>query len=191
MRRSFKTLISGLVGAVGLVGLVSAPASATSITDAVTVAIEPATVDLVLGESTDITVAVTNTGARSTPPLVVHLDITNPDKNVSVDPEDWTSELSQQIGVVAPGDTVTLDWNLQPISPGTFSAYTVALSSGVPDLAASNVVRVSVADRRSLNPGGILPVAIGAPAVVGGLLLVQMRFARRSRRGEVPDPVTS
>lgn len=164
-------------------------AGASQLTDTVVLTIDPSNVDVVLGENFDITVTVSNDGIDPTPPLVIHLDITDPDQFTSVDPEDWTATLSQRIGSIEPGESVTVNWNLQPISPGTFSTYAVALSPGVDSVAASNVVGVNVSDQRTLNPGGILPVSLAAPSIVGVLLLMQMRFARRIRRSEPPLPM--
>ena len=129
----------------------------------------------------------TNQGDTPTPPLVLHLDITDPDRSTSVDPEDWTSTLSKDVGVVAPGHSATLHWPVQPISGGTFAAYAVALSPGVDDLASSNVAQVNVAVQRSLNPGGILAAALVTPAIVGALLLLQLRLARRPRTSHTPQ----
>ncbi|MDH4076217.1 MAG: hypothetical protein OEW29_09800, partial [Acidimicrobiia bacterium] len=72
-------------------------------------------------------------------------------------------------------------WQLQPISPGTYSIYAVALSAGVDNTTVSNIATVDVADQRSLNPGGILPVAIAAPAITGGLLALQTRRRHRTK----------
>ena len=147
----------------------------------VTVRIDPATASLELGESLDLQITVTNQGDKPSPPLVVHLDITDPDRSTSVDPEDWTSTLSKKVGVVAPGETAKVDWRIQPISGGTFATYAVVLSPGAVDLASSNVAQVDVAEQRSLDPGGILVAAAGTPAVVGALLLLQLRRSRRPR----------
>lgn len=157
-----------------------ASASAAQLPETVVVTIDPPSSSVVLGENLDLQVSVTNIGTDPTPPLVVHLDITNPDQATSVDPEDWTPTLSQTIGAVGPGETVTVEWAIQPISAGTFATYAVALSPGVDTIAASNVLSVIVADQRTLNPGGVLPIAVGAPVLIGALLLLQMRLARRT-----------
>lgn len=146
------------------------------------VAVEPRSHSVILGETFTVQITVTNDGDEATEPLVLHIDITDPQKPTSVDPEDWTSTLSRTIGVVNAGRSLTVDWELQPIAGGDFAVYAVALSAGAETLSPSNVLSVSVQDQRSLNPGGILPVAIGAPLVVAGLLLLQMRFARRQPR---------
>jgi hypothetical protein len=165
---------------------VAAPAAnAEGTVGGVTVRIDPPAAWLNLGESLDLQITVINVGDTPSPPLVLHLDVTDPDRSTSVDPEDWTSTLSKTVGVIAPGDSATLDWRLQPIGGGTFATYAVAISPGVHDLASSNVVQVDVAEQRSLNPGGILVAAAGTPAVVGALLLLQLRLARRPARRQL------
>lgn len=164
------------------VTMLSAHTAAAPLSDSVVVAIEPLSSSVVLGEHLDVQVSVTNNGADATPPLVVHIDITKPDEATSVDPEDWTSTLSKPIGAVGSDKTVVVDWTIQPISSGTFATYAVVLSPGVDTIAASNVLAVSVTDQRSLNPGGIVPVVVAIPVLIGALLAVQMRLARRRRQ---------
>lgn len=183
-----RRLLAALGVCAALFTLVPAVAGATQLADTVSITIDPPNIDVVLGENFDLTVTVSNTGTEPTPPLVAHLDITDPEQSTSVDPEDWTPRLSQTIGPIAAGESVTVSWNLQPISPGTFATYAVVLSPGVDTIAASNVVEVRVSDQRTLNPGGILPVSLAAPSIVGVLLLMQMRFARRIRKSE-PTPM--
>lgn len=172
--------------------LVAAPVGAATgdIAETVTATIEPTETSVILGDSLDLSVTVTNNGADPTGPLVVHLDITDPGQSSSVDPEDWTSTLTKPVGIIQPGDSVAVDWTVQPISGGTFSTYAVILGRGIDSISASNVLQVDVADRRSLNPNGILPVAIGAPAVVGALLLLQIRQSRRTARAPL-SPATA
>jgi uncharacterized membrane protein len=151
--------------------------------DSVTVRLEPTSSSLKLGENLNLHVTVTNSGTQTTPPLVVHIDVTDPSQATSVDPEDWTSTLSQRLGSVAPGTAATVEWNVQPISGGTFLSYAVALSPGSDTIATSNAVRIDVARQRTLNPGGILAVAVGVPVVIAMLLLLQIARSRRRRDG--------
>lgn len=163
------------------IGTAASPAQAEGTIGDLTVRIDPPTASIKLGESLALRITVTNHGDTSSPPLVMHLDVTDPARSTSVDPEDWTSTLSKRVGVLAPGGSTTLDWRIQPVSSGTFATYAVAISPGVDQLASSNVAQVDVAEQRSLNPGGILIAAAGTPVVVGALLLLQLRLARRSR----------
>ena len=175
MRWRLLALVTALLA---LATVASPGAHATGALDGVTVAVEPRETSVVLGDSIDLGIRVTNAGPAATAPLVLHLDATDPERSSSVDPEDWTATLSRPLGILAPGATVDVVWTVQPISRGTFAAYAVALSADVDGIAASNLARVVVVDRRSLNPGGVLPVSVGAPTIIGLLLLVQFRRAR-------------
>jgi hypothetical protein len=168
-----------LVGVPVALALSAGPAAAVGAPEGVTVSIEPASANVVLGDTFDVEVSVTNTTGAATEPLAVHLDVTDPAAKTSVDPEDWTPTLNRSVGGVAAGETATVRWTLQPIAGGTFAVYAVALSQGSESLAASNVHLVTVQEQRSLNPSGILPLAVGAPALIGALLLVQVRRSRR------------
>ncbi len=180
---AISVVVALLVGAGAGAG---AGASGAGALDGVEVTVEPTSAQVLLGESTTITVAVTNHGGQASDDLVVHIDITDPTSGSSVDPEDWTATLSKRVGVVAPGSTATVGWDIQPVSGGSFVLYAVVLAPGAETVSASNVLEVIVTDQRSLNPGGILPAAIGATAVVGALLIVQLRRARR-----VPESLSS
>ena len=154
----------------------------TSGTTDTVLTIEATETSVVLGQNLDLSIDITNTASIDSAALVIHLDITDPAKSSSVDPEDWTSTLSKTVGVIGPGESMTVSWNIQPISGGTFAVYAVALAPDIETTSVSNVVHVEVADERSLNPSGILPVALATPTVVGALLLGQLRLARRTSK---------
>jgi hypothetical protein len=170
--------VLALVSALVLVSL--APAAGAADLGAVSVTLSPGTSNVTLGEKLPLEITVTNRGPASTPPLVVHLDVTDPDRSTSVDPEDWTSTLSKRVAPLAPGASAKVGWTVQPISRGTFAAYAVVLSSGVDNVAVSDVLHVDVTGRRALNPGGILFVSLGVPASILALLLLQLARARRT-----------
>lgn len=172
----------GVFGALVIVML--APLSAgAQVGQDVTVAIEPASVSTSLGETESITVTVTNTGDAVVGPFAVHIDITDPSSESSVDPEDWTPNLTQQVSDLAPGESATVVWELQPISSGTFSVYAVALVPESAEVAVSNAVTVDVTSSRLLNPQGVLPVAVAVPLIVGAFLIVNLRRSANLRRG--------
>ncbi len=150
---------------------------------AVEIAVNPGSIDTTLGQTERVEVVVTNTSSGPVGTLAVHIDITDPAGESSVDPEDWTPTLTQEVGGLEPGESRSVIWSVQPISNGTFSMYAVALVSGSVDVAVSNAVTVRVASRRTLNPEGILPVAVASPIVVGTLLILNLRRSSALRRG--------
>ena len=150
-------------------------------TGPISVRIDPPDATVKLGETLPLRVTVANKGADQLPELVIHLDVTDPTKSTSVDPEDWTSTLSKKVAPIAPGGSGVVEWNVQPISDGEFAAYAVALSPDRHSIAASNAASIHVTHQQTLNPHGILAVALGVPALLGALLLLQRSMSRRPR----------
>lgn len=171
--------VSCSIACVAVVVAVAALPAGAQEAGPVVVTVEPAKVMSEIGATTNLTIVVTNEGATATAPLAVHLDITNPSGQGSVDPEDWSSTLTRQIGVLGPGAVETLSWDVKPISGGDFSLYvTVMGEAGGSDIWVSDAVDVSVASRRSLNPDGVLPVAVAMPLAVAFTLGVRWRIRR-------------
>lgn len=161
--------------------LVMLPPTAVARADAhLEVRVEPSALTVDVGQRIELTVTVTNRSAEPSASLAAHLDITDPTGSGSVDPEDWTATLTRQIGVVEGGATETITWPMTPISGGRFVAYVLLIpTAGEQQLTASNVVQLVVDERRTLNPQGVLPVAAGAPVLVGLLLIGQRWRTRR------------
>ena len=169
----FAAAISGAVSLALMGSLALTTSSAAQTAGTVTVAVEPVETTIDLGATIDLTITITNNGQEPTSDLLAHLDVTTPDSDGSVDPEDWTPALSKSIGPLAAGDSITLDWTVQPIAPGRFLLYAVSLESTT--ITASNLVTIEVIDRRSLNSGGMLPISLGVPAVIGAALVGRLR----------------
>jgi len=144
--------------------------------------IEPTSINTTLGQTETVSVTVTNSANVSVGPLAVHIDITDPSSESSVDPEDWTPTLTQEVRELAAGESDTVVWEIQPISSGSFSVYVVALLPGSAELAVSKAVVVNVESSRVLNPQGILPVAVASPLLIGALLIVNLRRSSSLRR---------
>lgn len=174
--RSSSVVVATLLTA-ALLTTMSVSASAQS-SDAITVDLRADAVAVELGEMVDLAILVTNNSPEPARDLVVHIDITSLDRDGSVDPEDWTPTLSKPIDQLEVGRSATIPWTIQPISPGRFTVYAVVLSPDSTVVPTSNAVMIDVVDRRTLNPQGVLPVALGMPAVVGLLFLDRVRRNR-------------
>lgn len=175
-------IVRAILAGLAIVLLEPVPIAAQEPT-AVEIEVNPSSIDTTLGQTERVEVVVTNTSSESVGTLAVHIDITDPDGESSVDPEDWTPTLTREVGGLEPGESKSVIWSVQPISNGTFSMYAVALVSGSVDIAVSNAVTVRVASKRTLNPEGILPVAVASPLVVGTLLILNLRRSSALRRG--------
>ncbi len=141
-----------------------------------------------VGQHLDYRVSIVNDSPSATGQLLAHLNIASVTGGSYVDPEDWSAERSRFLPALAPGAAVALTWDVQAVSPGMFALYVVVLPAGTaatPDqrLVVSTPTRVEVAARRTLNAGGVLPVAVAVPVLLGLVALAgRGRNRARSRR---------
>jgi len=125
---------------------------------------------------------VVNGGPGEARGLVAHLNVASLRPGVYVDPEDWSTSRTRYLDPIPAGGTATVRWSLQAVNAGSFAVYVAVLpadAAGRPPTV-GRTVRVTVAERRTLDAGGILPLALGVPAVLGlaagGLALRRRRF---------------
>lgn len=145
----------------------------------VSVKLDRTTVSTAIGQRFSFTSTVRNDGDRPLPAVVAHLNVLSLDPDVYVDPEDWSSNRTNYAGTLAAHASTRLTWNVQAVNTGRFVLYVaVTAEQGAADVAASNTLRLGVAQQRTLNAGGILPLAAAMPASV----LVLMGLAARRRR---------
>lgn len=132
-----------------------------------------------LGRTVTFTTTVTADPGQASGPLIAHLNIMSLRPGVYVDPEDWSGDRTRYLPSVPAGTTQTLRWNVKAVGSGAFGAYVsfVRPTGSVPPTA-SPVVTVDVAGRRTLNPSGIGPLAIGVPVLLA-IGVGAMRLRRR------------
>jgi hypothetical protein len=170
----------------GLLSGLPAPALADPLN--IEVVAKPLVVSTVLGGRFMITTEVKNTGSAPTGPILAHLNVASIEGTVYVDPEDWSSERSQQLSL-KPGESHRLSWEIQAVNSGRFAAYVVIVPfggtvKGNEALQISPLVKVDVAPRSTLTAGGTLPVVLIMPLLIGvaaGAALFRVR--RRKAAG--------
>lgn len=122
-----------------------------------------------------------NDGRVAAGGLVAHLNVVDLSGHTYVDPEDWSSHRTRYLRPIPPGGTTTLAWPMNAVNSGTIGVYVAVLPrSGAPVPPTTGpTVRVRIQDRKTLNSGGILPLALGLPALLGLLSLgVRVRRGR-------------
>jgi hypothetical protein len=173
-------LVGALVAGALAVGAPSALASANA---PVRVTVDRTRVDTRLGERFHFTSTVSVPAGHRGGGLVAHLNVVSLRSGVEVDPEDWSSDRTRYLPDLRAGQSATLAWSVKAVNDGDFTVYVVALpareAGGGDPLAVSPRVAVHVAARTTLNSGGVVPLAVGLPALVGFATLA----ARRRRRG--------
>lgn len=165
-----------------------APASAAPST--VDVAVGPARIEAVLGDSVTVTSTIANHGTADSGGLIAHLDVVSLRNDVYVDPEDWSSERSVDVEPLAPGASTVLSWPVRTVDAGDFAVYVVLLptgSTGPDEVTPSGPVHLVVTGRRTLDAGGTLPVVVGMPAL---LALAALADRMRRRRRANPPPAS-
>ena len=120
-----------------------------------------------------------NNGPRTAADLVAHLNVLDLTGHTYVDPEDWSSHRTRYLAPVPPGGSITLTWRMDAVNAGKIGIYVAVLPrSGAPVPPTTGpTLRVDIRDRRTLNTGGILPLALGIPGVLG-LLALSVRVRR-------------
>jgi hypothetical protein len=119
-------------------------------------------------------------------PLVVAMNIVNLGSGQPVDPEDWSPERTQAIDSLKPGQASELTWTIESILKGDYLIYMVVTpkpvgSTSTSQPVASSAIHLTVKPHTRLNPGGIMPLAIGTPTA----LTVVWLGLRAMRRREV------
>jgi hypothetical protein len=131
------------------------------------------------------TTVVKNDHAEASRPLIMAMNIINLNaKGEVVDPEDWSPQRTQYVEPLGPGQSASLDWRVNAILDGDFMVYMVAIPApGAPEATsqpvASSGIHLTVTPYTKLNPGGVLPYAIGGPVVLGLVIFMVYRHRRR------------
>ena len=139
------------------------------------------------GDKIDFNTVVTNNASEASPALIVAMNVINLDATGDVvDPEDWSPQRTQYIDSLAPGESANLGWIINTILEGDYMVYMTLIPEPAGAESTSHPVtsagiHLTVAPFTRLNPGGVLPFAIGGPI----LLLVITYFVYRRRRQQI------
>ena len=126
---------------------------------------------------------ITNDGPATVNGLIAHLNVLSLRSGVYVDPEDWSSQRTRYLDPLPAGASTTITWHVHTVNGGILGLYVAVLPEsgvGLPP-ATSPTIRLTVAQKKTLNSGGILPLARGIPGLLGLLGL-----GVRLRRGRQP-----
>jgi hypothetical protein len=163
--------------AAALLVATAAPAHAE---DPVSVELDKSTLSMRIGDRFSFSSTVrAPEGARD---LVAHLNIVGLDPEVYVDPEDWSDERTQYVDELRAGEARKLSWSVQAVNDGDFLVYVAVATPGAGGpVVAGPALRAEVEAQRTINAGGILPIAAAVPGVLLALTLAARLRARRLR----------
>jgi hypothetical protein len=142
------------------------------------VSVTPTSVATKLGHTVVLRSAITNRGSQATGPLIAHLNVLSFRAGTYVDPEDWSSHRTRYLAPIPAGGARAITWRINTVNAGSIGVYVAVLRGGSTPPVAGPTVRIRIADRRTLDAGGILPLALGVPGALALLALV-VRLRRR------------
>jgi hypothetical protein len=149
-----------------LAGLVLWAPSAGAATAPPEITIDRNSVAIKLGKSFAFTSTLA-AGSSPTGRLVAHLNVVSLDPTEYVDPEDWSTHRTRYLDPVAAGGSRSIRWSVKAVSAGPIAIYVTAVpAGGSGPIAVGPPLHVQVADRRTLNSGGVVPLALAVPAAV-------------------------
>jgi hypothetical protein len=168
--------------AITIVALLLAAAPAAAGANRLSVSVDRTQVSTRLGHTFAFHSTIANHGTAPVRGLVAHLNVLSLKSGVYVDPEDWSSHRTRYLAPIPAGGSTTLTWRIKAVNAGSIGVYVAVLpGSGAPVQPTTGpTLRIAIADRRTLNSGGIVPLALAVPALIGLVLLVAQ--LRRSRR---------
>jgi len=131
------------------------------------------------GDYVTVTGQIKNVSQRSIADITTYLSLVDAENKLPVDLEDWSAEKGLYIGTIESGQTLPLSWKIHFVKAGDYSLAVVAIiaKSEIPEV--SRITHFKVSSKRSLNPGQVLPIALGTPLVLVFVLLM-LNYRRRT-----------
>ncbi len=169
-----------LLGATLLVAAASCAVTASAASPLVLGITSAQTLNGVAGDYVTVAARIENTSGQAVSDVTTYLSLVDTADKLPVDLEDWSAEKGLYVGVIEPGQILPLDWKIHFVKSGRFALTVVALVAGQETPVASPLVYFYIDPRNSLDPGHVLPVALGVPVALGFLLLL-LNTRRRVR----------
>jgi hypothetical protein len=128
--------------------------------------------DGIAGEYVTVNAQITNTSSIPIQNIITYLSLVDNENKLPVDLEDWSAEKGLFIGTIGIGQTLPLNWKIHFVKAGKYSLTIIAVVEGKDKPETSSITQFNVSPKHNLNPGQVLPVALGEPFVIGLLLLI-------------------
>jgi hypothetical protein len=124
------------------------------------------------GDFVTLNAQINNSGPNPINDITTYISLVDESNKVPVDLEDWSAEKGLFIGTIDSGQALPLSWKIHFVKAGTYSLIIVAEVAGQEIPQVSTIVHFTVNPKRNLNPGQVLPVALGTPIILIFILLV-------------------
>lgn len=124
----------------------------------------------IAGQIITVNGTMTNLGP-STVGGIAYISIIDVKDKIPIDLEDWSAHKGIAIDSIAPGQSIPMEWNVRLVKDGSYTVVILFSSNdgSVPPTASSKTF-LEVAPKQNLNPGNVLPIVFGVPAVLMAIL---------------------
>ena len=114
---------------------------------------------------------------------IAYISIIDVKDKIPIDLEDWSAHKGIAIDSIAPGKSISMEWNVRLVKDGSYTVVILFSSNdgSVPPTASSKTF-LEVAPKQNLNPGNVLPVVFGVPALLMAIL-GSINYARGRKMG--------
>jgi hypothetical protein len=115
---------------------------------------------------------INNTGSTPVDGLVAWISLVQvtPGQEQPMDLEDWSAQKAISGASLAPGASLSTDWPMRLIQSGDYRVVISTTDRGGQAVHTSPTVQFHVMPKAVVESGRILPVALGIPLVLGGLI---------------------
>jgi len=130
-----------------------------------------------MGDNLSFHTVIRNDGPTPIDGLIAWISLVRIDKGNEqpVDLEDWSAHKAVTAARLAPGEAVRTDWPMRLIQAGTYRVIVSAVSRDSANLTASPFADFTVRRKPVVESRRVLPVAIGIPLLLGGLMFWRWR----------------
>ena len=131
---------------------------------------------------------ITNSTMQPIRDVTTYLSLVDNENNLPVDLEDWSAEKGVHMPSIASGKTMPFNFKIHFVKAGEYSLLLIATTKNSETPFVSSMVHFHVSPKINLNPGKILPVAIGMPFLLL-LLLSSINFIRGRHQKSIENAV--
>jgi len=131
-----------------------------------------------MGDNLSFRSVIRNDGPTPIDGLIAWISLVRVDKGKEqpVDLEDWSANKAITAASLAPGKTLRTDWPVRLIQAGAYRVIVSAVSRDSTKLTASPFANFTVRQKPVVESQRVLPVAIGIPLLLGGLMFWRVRW---------------
>jgi hypothetical protein len=159
--------------------VVAGPAHAAAVPP-LSVEVDRTSIRTDLGQTFSLRTTIRNQGSAAASGLVAHLNVLSLRPGTYVDPEDWSTTRTRYLPPIPAGGSTTSTWRVTGVHSGAIGVYVAVLpANGAGSPVVTPTVRVDIATRKTVEASGVVPIALGVPAVV--IVLILAVAARRRR----------